>query len=92
MFFTSLLNHSPKNFVHVLHHTIGIGPADMEPGDIVVSVPAAVTPYILRPASWRCSVSSLAAIAKEMANHEYYSVVGHCYIDSFALGEAPPLV
>jgi hypothetical protein len=95
--FMGLFDDSPQDFIRVLQHTIGgrkcfftddgtfgFGPADMEPGDIIISVPTGYTPYVLRPVRWNWSARNLVMTAKRLLNHSYYTVVGDCYIHSFA--------
>jgi hypothetical protein len=95
--FMGLFDDSPQDFTRVLQQTVGgrtcfltddgalgFGPADMEPGDIIVSIPTGYTPYVLRPFRWDWSSANLGMAAKGLLNHAYYTVVGDCYIHSFA--------
>jgi hypothetical protein len=97
--FMGLFDDSPQDFIRVLQHTaggrrcfvtddgtLGFGPADMEPGDIIVSFPTGYTPYVLRPFRWNWSSSSLGMAAKGLLNRSYYTVVGDCYVHSFEPG------
>jgi hypothetical protein len=46
------------------------------------------TPYILRPVPWNWSISNIATVARTLVTlggNEYYTVVGDCYVHSFAL-------
>jgi hypothetical protein len=95
--FMGLFDESPQDFIRVLQHTtggrrcfltddgtLGFGPADMEPGDIIVSFPTGYTPYVLRPFRWDWSSENLGMAAKGLLNRSYYTVVGDCYMHSFA--------
>ncbi|KAF2826635.1 HET-domain-containing protein [Ophiobolus disseminans] len=99
---TGPLSQSPQTFARVLRHTIGgrrcfltkngtfgLGPADTQPGDIVISVPSAVTPYVLRPEPDKWLVGGVGSVARYFGRREYHTLVGDCYVHWFAMLDAP---
>ncbi|KAI8941553.1 hypothetical protein NX059_002768 [Plenodomus lindquistii] len=64
--------------------SFGLGPANMEPGDVVVAIPTCPTPYVLRPKSSRSPLALLKSLGSSTSNDdEVYKLVGDCYIHSF---------
>jgi hypothetical protein len=72
--------------------SFGLGPANMEPGDIIVAIPACPTPYILRPAPTNATASSkssrswLKKLGKgkdDSVSEKNYVLVGDCYVHGF---------
>jgi hypothetical protein len=70
----------------------GLGPANMEPGDIIVAIPACPTPYVLRPISTNSTTSvkssrswlkKFGKAKDDSASLEEYTLVGDCYVHGF---------
>ncbi|KAH8725797.1 heterokaryon incompatibility protein-domain-containing protein [Phaeosphaeriaceae sp. PMI808] len=66
--------------------SFGIGPADMEPGDLIIAIPTCPTPYIFHPRSSKSPAAWLRSFngpPEATANHKRCSLVGDCYIHNF---------
>jgi hypothetical protein len=72
--------------------SFGLGPANMETGDVVVAVPVCPIPYMLRPKprktteepkSSKSWLKKLGRQKHESPSEEVYTLVGDCYLHGF---------
>ena len=64
----------------------GLGPANVEPGDVVVAIPACPTPYVLRPKGASSPLAWIKGLGAS-GDEEVYKLVGDCYVQDFEPGE-----
>lgn len=98
-------NLEPDEVVEILRRTIagrtcfwstggsfGLGPAGMEPGDIVVAIPSCPTPYVMRPKAVGVAIPAktssswsrkLGRSTDETVSEGPYTLIGDCYIHDF---------
>jgi hypothetical protein len=72
--------------------SFGLGPARMEPDDVVVAIPSCPTPYVLRPeaAADATPAESSSSLSRRLSRSEgkrskeaSYTLIGDCYIHDF---------
>jgi hypothetical protein len=72
--------------------SFGLGPAGMQPGDVVVAIPPCPTPYVLRPATAAANLTAKSSNSLfgrlgrphvEGHNGTSYTLIGDCYIHDF---------
>ncbi|KAH7067441.1 heterokaryon incompatibility protein-domain-containing protein [Paraphoma chrysanthemicola] len=91
-------NVQAREFIEILCRTVagrtcfwtnegsfGLGPANMEPGDLIVAIPTCPTPYVLRPKGGKPLASLLRglSVSSEGSAVKRSGLIGDCYVHDF---------